>query len=131
MAPNQVRLLLLISAVLATGSARAVPEKAFDVHFSSHATGFDIDQAAIRMIDTASEVHLHDFGLGPPTPTMSFRVPDGVLLPGVENGFSPFSTPEPGFLTALLLALASIAAARAIRATERSGGRRSRRARPR
>jgi hypothetical protein len=94
--------------------------------------GFDVDETSIRLIDAYSQVHLYDFGLGPPTAAMSFKVPDGLLTPGgsyiymviltdreadsLENWSSSFSpvtrVPEPTSLTLMLATLASIGGAR-------------------
>jgi hypothetical protein len=93
-------------------------------------TGFDVDQARFRIIDANTEVHFFNQLL--PTATTSFNVPAQLLVPGgsyiyavvlqdeeidgFENSSTAFSgvtrVPEPGILTLLLAALASIGGAR-------------------
>jgi hypothetical protein len=106
-------------------------------------TGFDVDQARIRVIDATTEVQLFQTAL--PTATTSFTVPGGILTPGgsyiyrvsledleldafglhVENRSNAFSdvsqpVPEPATLTLMLTALTSIGGIRLFTRTRRS-----------
>jgi hypothetical protein len=93
-------------------------------------TGFDVDEASFRIINANTEVHLFNALISPAT--ASFNVPAPYLAPGAsyiyavvlrdleidgfENSSTAFSgvtrVPEPGILTLLLAALASIGGAR-------------------
>jgi hypothetical protein len=106
-------------------------------------TGFDVDESSIRVIETDSELHLYQFDLGPPTSTMSFTIPDGLLISGesylymvvltdqesgrLENWSSSFSpvtrVPEPGALALLLFALSTSALGRSRPPPRRTRGR--------